>query len=125
MLAEPKLIDQIWPQLWKALKKSVEDFGIETEQELHARLLRADGYIVIVGDAVAVVRNCGRFFEINYIGGKNIKKYWPKLSEHFDLMAKAFGCQKIISFGRDAWEKIATDFKKQKIRMYVKEVENA
>jgi len=122
VIAEPRLIEKLWPQVWPEIEASVTQFGVETEEELKSRLLATEAFMIIVGDGVAIVRNCGRFFEINYIGGKNIKQWWPKMSEHIDAMAKAFGCEKILSFGRPAWKRIATDYEDTKNKMYVKEV---
>jgi hypothetical protein len=122
VIAEPNLIEKIWPQVWGAIGKSVTDFGLEDEQAVKSRLLRAEGFLIIVGDAIAVVRQAGKFFEITYVGGKNVKKHWGKLSEHIDAMAKAFKCEKVLSFGRPAWAKIASDYKMTQMRMYEKEV---
>ena len=122
VITEPKLIEKIWPQVWTALREPVENAGFETEQEVLAELLAANRYLLVVGDGVAVVRNCGKFFEINYVGGEHSKEWWPKMSEHIDAMAKAFGCEKIVALGRPAWKRLAPDYTATETRMYVKEV---
>lgn len=122
MIAEPRLIEKMWPQVWSALQEPVENTGLETEEELLAELLAANRFLIIVGDGVAVVRNCGKFFEINYVGGEKSKEWWPKMSEHIDIMAKAFGCERIVALGRPAWKKLAPDYTATETRMYIKEV---
>jgi hypothetical protein len=122
VIVEPRLIEKLWPQVWAVLQQPVESTGLETEQEVLDSLLSAKRFLIIVGDGVAVVGHFGKIFEINYMGGDHSKEWWPKMSDHIDQMAKAFGCEKIVAFGRSAWKRLAPDYEAKETRLYVKEV---
>lgn len=124
-LIQPTLIEKLWPTIWPMLRASVEEFGVETEKDVLDDLVSGDRALLMAGDACGVLRVIStgkKFLEINYIGGKNIKKWWPQMSEAMDLMAKHTGCKKIISYGRPAWKRIATDYEDTNNKMYIKEV---
>lgn len=119
MVIEPQLMDRVWPLVWPLIKKAV---FLETEEQLLGRLKSASAFLIIVGDGVAVLTPCNDFLEINYVGGKNSKKWWPQMSKLVDSVATSYGSKKIISIGRDAWAKLAPDYKAMNTRLYIKEV---
>ncbi len=119
MLAEPKLIEKIWPQVWPLIEPAVI---LETEKDVLDGLLSGSRFLIIIGDGVAVIRPCETFLEINYVGGKNVKEWWPEMSAAFDTAAKAMSLSKIVAVGNDAWKKIAPEFTPTKQRIYIKEV---
>lgn len=119
MLAEPKLIETLWPHVWPLISSAVK---FETEQDVLGALLRAERFLLIVGDGVAVIRNCDTFLEINYVGGKKAANWWPEMSKQIDAMAKAFNSQRIVALGTAAWKKLAPDYEPTKQILYVKEV---
>lgn len=118
-IVPPKLIDKLWPHIWPLIKEIVV---LETEEELLADIRAGNRFVIVVGDGVCIIRNCGKFMEINYVGGKNAKKWWPIMSAFVESMAKAFGHNSIVAFGRDAWKKLAPDFEPTRQRMYIKRV---
>jgi hypothetical protein len=119
MLAEAKLVEKIWPQVWPLIEQAVT---LETEEDVLGGLLDGTRFLLIIKDGVAVIRPCETFLEVNYVGGKNAKEWWPEMSAAFDTAAKAVGLNKIVAVGTDAWKKIAPEFTPTKQRIYTKEV---
>jgi hypothetical protein len=120
MRVSSSLIPQIWHQVWPLLKPAVV---LESEGELLAGLIEENRILIVVGDGAAVVRNCGNFVEINYVGGKKVKQWWPQMSAEIDDFSRALGIRKIVALGADAWKKLAPDYTPTKTRMFIKELE--
>lgn len=119
MIIEPKLIDKVWPMIWPLIKDIVV---LETEKDVLDDVRSGARLLIIVGDGAGIIRSCGEFIEINYVGGKKVKEWWPQMSAIIDAVAKTMGAKKIVAFGRDAWKKIAPDYTPTLQRMYIKEV---
>lgn len=121
MIIEPKLLDRIWPGVWPLIKDIVV---LESEEDLLRELRVCNRFLLIVGDGVAIICPHGELMEIMYVGGKKAKDWWPKMNLLIDTIAASYKCKKIVAFGRDAWKKIAPDFKPTNTRMFIKEVNN-
>lgn len=112
------LIDKVWPHIWPLISDAVV---LETEQELKDSLKKGEQFLLIVGDGFAIVRP-GEVFWINYVGGENLKAWWPQLSEMIDSLAKQSGSKKIAAVARTAWKRFAPDYEATEQRLYMKDV---
>lgn len=119
MFVEPTLIKQIWPKIWPLIEDIVV---LETQDELLADLVAGNRIMIIIGDGVSIVRDCGGFLEINYVAGKNIKKWKDQMDSAILAVAKSFGCDKIAALGKRGWKKIWPDYEMTNQVLFIRRV---
>ena len=113
------IIEQIWPKVWPLIQSAVV---LENESDIVEDLITERRFLLVIGEGIAIIRPCQDFLEINYVGGKNAKKWWGAMSANIEIIARTLGCRKIVAYGRDAWQRLAPDFTPTDTRMYVKEI---
>lgn len=115
MIVEPQYIEAVWPKIWPLIESAVL---FDSEESLKGELKVGEQVLFICGDCAVIVRPSSDVFWINYVGGENLRKYWPEISSAIDRMA---GESKMIAaVARTAWKKFAPDYEATEQRVYVK-----
>lgn len=119
ILVRPDEIQSVWVEVWLKISGAVE---LESEDDIRADLEAGNRYLLLAGDGAAIVRGCGDFLEINYVGGTRIREWKDTMNAAIEAIARSEGCQKIVAFGRKGWGRIWPQYRDTQQHMFVREL---